>query len=247
MRAQYLLRFDDICPTMDHRKWSAIEEVLIRYGIKPILGVIPDNRDPRLMVDSEDPGFWNRIRGSRKRGWEIALHGYQHVCKSRGKSLVPLHEQSEFAGVPAEMQHDMLEKAMRIMKHEYLEPRVWIAPKHGFDGQTVDALKSFGILCISDGFALYPYVEAAMLWLPQQMWRFRKMPFGVWTICIHPSTVSESRLRAMETFISANRHRISTFSEIHAFYWGRRRSRADRAFAKLWTHLVNWKRRRERF
>jgi predicted deacetylase len=228
---------------MDHRKWSAIEEVLIRHGIKPILGVIPDNRDPGLIVDREDPGFWDRIRGLQEGGWEIALHGYQHVCQSHAKSFVPLHEQSEFAGLPAEIQHGMLEKAMSIMKDQHLEPRIWIAPMHGFDGQTVPALKSVGIRCISDGFALYPYVEQTMLWLPQQMWRFREMPFGVWTVCIHPSAVFESRLRAMETFILANRQRITTFSEIQALYSDRRRSMADRAFAKVWSRLLDWKRR----
>ena len=244
VRAQYLLRFDDICPTMDHRKWSAVEEMLTRHGIKPILGVVPDNRDRGLMVDKEDPAVWERIRGFQERGWEIALHGYQHVCASSGKSLVPLHGQSEFAGLPLETQRAMLETAMRIMRDRRLEPRIWIAPKHGFDGQTISALKSVGIRCISHGFALYPYVEEAMLWIPQQMWRFREMPFGVWTICVHPSRMRESDLRAMESFIVANRQRMTTFSEVRAVYSDRCRSMADRALAKVWYRVLNWKRKK---
>jgi predicted deacetylase len=239
--ARYLLRFDDICPTMDHRKWSAIQEILTKHEIQPVLGVIPDNRDPGLMVDREDPGFWERIRGFQDRGWEIALHGFQHVCASSGKSLVPLHKQSEFAGLPLETQRGMLESAMRIMREQRLEPRVWIAPKHGLDGRTISALKSVGIRSISDGFAAYPYVEEAMLWIPQQMWRFRRMPFGVWTICLHPGAMREHDFKAMESFILANRQRFTTVSEIRAVYSDRCRSIADWAFEKVWFRLLDWK------
>src|SRR5688572_15384620 len=40
---QYLLRFDDICPTMNWRVWAEIESVLIQREIKPLLAVVPDN------------------------------------------------------------------------------------------------------------------------------------------------------------------------------------------------------------
>lgn len=35
-------------------------------------------------------------------------------------------------------------------------------------------------------FSLYPYRDArGIMWVPQQLWRFRKMLFGIWTICLH--------------------------------------------------------------
>src|SRR5213594_2026420 len=60
--AQYLLRFDDICPTMNWRVWAEIESVLIQRRLKPILAVVPDNRDPGLQVDTPVADFWERAR-----------------------------------------------------------------------------------------------------------------------------------------------------------------------------------------
>jgi hypothetical protein len=40
----YLVRFDDICPTVNWTIWTEIDEILTTEGVKPILSVIPDNR-----------------------------------------------------------------------------------------------------------------------------------------------------------------------------------------------------------
>src|SRR5256885_866914 len=42
--ARYLVRFDDLCPTMNWDVWKSVEEVLFRTGIRPLLAVIPDNQ-----------------------------------------------------------------------------------------------------------------------------------------------------------------------------------------------------------
>ena len=55
MSAKYLVRFDDICPTMNWSVWEAVEEVLVEADIKPILAVIPDNQDDHLKIDLESP------------------------------------------------------------------------------------------------------------------------------------------------------------------------------------------------
>ena len=48
MVCKYLLRFDDIAPNMNWRLFYKIKELLIKYKIKPILGVIPNNKDKEL-------------------------------------------------------------------------------------------------------------------------------------------------------------------------------------------------------
>ena len=75
---RYLIRFDDICPTMNWAGWDAIESLLMRHSIRPILAVVPDNRDPKLIVDSPCADFWERVRKWQRAGYAIALHGYQH-------------------------------------------------------------------------------------------------------------------------------------------------------------------------
>ena len=42
----YILRLDDASDYMDVEKWSRMEELLDKYQIKPLVGVIPDNQDP---------------------------------------------------------------------------------------------------------------------------------------------------------------------------------------------------------
>ena len=78
MKAKYLLRLDDASPFSDFTKWKAIEEILQRYKILPIVAVIPDNKDSDLLHQKTDPNFWNQIRDWDKKGWTIAIHGYQH-------------------------------------------------------------------------------------------------------------------------------------------------------------------------
>ena len=58
MTARYLVRFDDICPTMNWRVWEQLEPLLQAHGVKPIMAVVPDNHDRHLVVDAPQPGFW---------------------------------------------------------------------------------------------------------------------------------------------------------------------------------------------
>ena len=38
-----VLRFDDLCPTMKWSVWDAIEKVLDRHGVHPIVAIVPDS------------------------------------------------------------------------------------------------------------------------------------------------------------------------------------------------------------
>ena len=62
MKSRYLIRFDDICPTMNWSVWESVESILLKYHIKPILAVVPDNQDPQLVVDAPRPDFWEKVR-----------------------------------------------------------------------------------------------------------------------------------------------------------------------------------------
>ena len=76
--ARYLIRFDDICSTMNWTVWDAIESQLIRHSIRPILAVVPDNHDPKLIVEVARADFWERVRSWQRAGYAIAMHGYEH-------------------------------------------------------------------------------------------------------------------------------------------------------------------------
>ena len=68
---------------MNHQNWDRIEALLDNYGIKPMVGVIPHNEDTSLILDSEDPNFWIKVKSWEQKGWTIAMHGYNHIYSSK--------------------------------------------------------------------------------------------------------------------------------------------------------------------
>jgi len=187
-----------------------------------MLAVVPDNQDPELAVDAEDPAFWKHMRGLQEEGWTIALHGWRHDCRIAGRSLVPLHRRSEFAGVPAEKQLRMLEEGLRILDGHGLSPTVWAAPRHGFDRNTLTGLKRVGIHTVSDGLSRFPFCEDGILWIPQQLWAGQQMPDGVWTICVHANTITVREFGALESFLERHAAEFLSVAEAEE-RWGNRR------------------------
>ena len=122
----YLVRFDDVCPTMCWSTWNQIERILIDQDVRPILAVVPDNQDPELDREPADPRFWERVRGWQARGWTIALHGYQHRYVTQSPGLVGLNRYSEFAGLPYAEQHRKLSAGLAIFEREGIQPQLWV-------------------------------------------------------------------------------------------------------------------------
>ena len=199
--ARYLLRFDDLCPTMDRAGWASFERLVREFQIRPILAIVPENQDPDLRQDEADERFWERMRSLQESGAAIALHGYRHRCVSDGRSLLPPHRLTEFAGVPAATQSAWIEQGTRIFREHGLEPKVFVAPRHGLDHGTLQALRAAGITAISDGFGRRPTVHHGIAWIPQQLWGPARKKSGVWTICIHSNQATDMQVRSMAEFL----------------------------------------------
>jgi hypothetical protein len=110
----FVLRFDDLCPTMNWAAWDAIEQTLMELQVKPILAVVPDNRDNKLRVGPSNERFWERMRACQTRGWTVALHGYQHTYVNRNPGILGIWPQSEFAGLPAKEQERKILTGLQI-------------------------------------------------------------------------------------------------------------------------------------
>lgn len=201
MNASYIVRMDDACPTMRREIWDPLEEALDRLGVRPIVGVIPDNLDPSMLCSEADPNFWERVRNWDKKGWGIALHGLHHtyhLIPPDCHALVPLHQTSEFVGLNLEKQRQILREAWRIFSENRVKPLLFMAPSHTFDTNTLLALRlETDIRIVTDGHALFPFREGDFIWIPQQIWDFRRLPFGIWTVCLHPNTMSHSELNSL--------------------------------------------------
>lgn len=183
---------------MDWSLWDQVEGLLVEAGVKPILAVIPDNQDPRLLVAPPSPVFWDRVRSWQARGWSIGLHGYQHTYVNKDPGILRLNRKSEFAGLGYSEQVEKLQKGLEVFEREGVHADAWVAPAHSFDWVTVSALSALGIRTISDGMALSPYQDRqGNLWIPQQFANMRPMPFGVWTFCYH---LEDFTPKAMVTF-----------------------------------------------
>ncbi len=50
-----LIRMDDIAPGMDMGNFRRFKRLLDEYNIRPLIGVVPENRDPKLMVEAMEP------------------------------------------------------------------------------------------------------------------------------------------------------------------------------------------------
>lgn len=225
---RYLLRFDDLCPTVDWKVWDAIEEMLVARGVRPLMAVIPDNQDPKLVRGPAAPDFWDRVRAWQARGWAIGLHGHQHLYTGVQPGILSLSSKTEFAGLPAGEQARKLRLALDIFEREGVRPDAWVAPSHSFDWTTVSVLNELGLRTISDGLAFRPYLDAqGNTWVPQQSATMRRMPFGVWTFCYHEGDLRGAGLAAFERKLAALAPRMISFPEAAAMAV-RGRSPADR-------------------
>jgi len=214
--AQYLLRFDDLCPTMAHDRWQRCAALIEEFGLRPILAVIPDNQDLELNLSPPDSEFWVRMRIMEEAGASIALHGYRHLCNSRDGSLLALHKYSEFAGVREEKQNEWIREGLGILRGQGLNPKIFVAPRHGFDGATLRALQEEGVQLISDGFARIPFVRGGMTWIPQQLWGPVSKEKGLWTICIHSNLISEKQFAELRNFVCAHAVQFTSVEKVLA-------------------------------
>jgi predicted deacetylase len=214
--AQYLLRIDDLCPTVHAGRWERLRMLIEEFGIRPILAVVPANLDSDLDASMPDPNFWNRIRVMEDSGATIALHGFAHVCRAHGRSLIPLHALSEFAGVDLDPQRQRISRGLAILRSYGLAPKLFVAPRHGFDRNTLLALREQGVGFISDGLARRPFVRFGVTWIPTQLWSPVRRSRGLWTICIHPNTTDDTRFAELRSFLSQCAGQFTSFDLIAA-------------------------------
>ena len=63
-----LLRIDDVAETMNWRFMDKCEDLFDKMKIKPLVGVIPENKDQELLKYPNNSSFWSRVRSWKKKG-----------------------------------------------------------------------------------------------------------------------------------------------------------------------------------
>lgn len=245
MNVRYIVRLDDACTTMRRDIWDPLEVALDHLGIHPIVGVIPDNTDPSMLCSEPDPNFWERVRNWEKKGWGIALHGLHHtyhLIPPDCHALIPLHQTSEFVGLSLEKQRQILRESWRIFSENGVKPSMFMAPSHTFDTNTLLALRlETDIRIVTDGHALFPFREGDFIWIPQQLWRFRWLPFGIWTVCLHPNMMNTDELDSLVRQLTRFAGKTIPYQEVIALC-NKIKGLSDRIFASIFGIALQVKR-----
>lgn len=212
----YIIRLDDVSEFMDAEKWRRIEILLDKYSIKPIFGVIPRSEDPDLLAYGKVEGFWEWMRDWVNKGWIPALHGYTHVFETNEGGLNPVNDRSEFAGVPLDRQRQKIREGYAFLKAQGIEAKIFFAPAHTFDKNTLKALEyETPIRIISDTVANDVYFEKGFYFIPQQSGHVRKLPFKTVTFCYHPNIMTDAHFEELEQFLKSNTEKFVNIQQLN--------------------------------
>ena len=220
---KFIIRLDDACPTMNEIKWQKMENLLDKYDIKPIVGVIPLNKDKDFSFPLIKD-FWNKYPTRwQKKGWIIAQHGLYHNLSDIVRT--------EFEGKDYEEQRKIINKGYKILTSHKIYPRAFFAPAHTFDDVTVKVCKDLGYFeFISDGYAFYPYKYKGMFFIPSVFDTPHKISnAGVFTFVYHPNKINDDTLNYLENFIEENRENFNIdYEQLISKYSNRKRNLKDK-------------------
>lgn len=212
--ARYIMRLDDASDYMDIEKWNRMEQLLDKYGIKPIYGIIPDNHDESLRGKYQrDPKFWEKMHAWEAKGWTPAMHGFEHKYVTDQGGINPVNKRSEFAGLSYEEQADKIEQGWKALNDHGFHPEIFFAPSHTFDENTLKAIKDkTTIRVISDTIANDVYKKDDFWFIPQQSGSVRKLPFKTVTFCYHPNTMADKSFEVLEAFFQQQKDNFVAYT-----------------------------------
>lgn len=246
-KRKVLLRFDDICPTMNWEQWERAKKLLDSVGATALLGVIPDCQDPALQIQSARLDFWDYIKQLQKKGYAIAMHGYKHVFDIQSSGLCTLKKHSEFAGHDYQEQYRRINEGKRILNEHGIETDIFFAPAHSYDDNTLKALYANGFRYISDGRSLKPYIRHGILCIPERSGGIPKMTNrgGYYTVVLHAHEwIREDRKHVWKKLVKVINDENNRFVSFEDFCkWPAGFSFVQRIFEKTYKVLASIKRK----
>ena len=211
-----LIRIDDVCENMNWNLMSKLESLFDNYSIKPVLGVIPNNRDEDFLSFPRNDNFWDQVRKWQDKGWEIVQHGdthiYDRLC-SKKSDYFEYGGGSEFFGHPLDVQEKRIKNGLEKFKREKINIRSFFAQNQTYDEKTFVALKNCGINEVIDGYGLMPYTEKNVKFIPQLFEKVVLLPFGIQSTKLHLHVWDENDYKKFENFIKINSKKIITYDQ----------------------------------
>lgn len=220
MKKYCAVRFDDVCPTMDRKQFKKAFSLMREYNIKPLIGVIPNNKDEEQQIDEENVDFWKFIKSLQEEGFSIAMHGLIHVYDNQSpKTIVCGKKHSEFAGHSYEVQYEKIKKGKEILNSHGVFTDVFFAPGHTYDKNTLKALYANGFRYLSDGLSAKPYIQNGIKCIPCRS--FSKVKGnGIYVLVAHPNEWNRlekaNRFQELKHFCVENQDFFVSFEKLKA-------------------------------
>ena len=211
-----LIRMDDISENMNWALMDKCEKLFDKFKIKPLLGIIPINKDPELLKLPKNDRFWERVESWKNKGWEISMHGCNHLYtqKSDKNDIFNYGGNSEFYGLDYSMQLNKIKTGLEEFKKRKIKVRSFFAPNHIYDSNTLKALKDSDIKIIIDGYGLFPYYENEILFIPQLFYKEIFLPFGIQSTQMHINEWNDEAYKNFEIFVKKNYSKILNLNNI---------------------------------
>jgi predicted deacetylase len=211
-----LIRIDDVAENMNWKYMDKCEELFDQLKIKPLLGVIPLNKDPDLKKFERKDNFWEKVRSWQKKGWEITMHGCNHLYtqKSDKKDIFNYGGNSEFYGLEYSIQHEKIKSGLNEFKKKNINVRSFFAPNHIYDEDTLKALKNLKIEIVIDGYGLFPFTKKNILFIPQLFYKEIFLPFGIQSTQIHLNNWDDNYFINFKNFLIKYKDQITNLDYI---------------------------------
>ncbi len=211
-----LIRLDDITTHMNWNYMDKCEKLFDKLNIKPVLGVIPNNKDPEFFNYPKNSNFWQRVKSWQTKGWEISMHGFSHLYErqTNKKDLFNYGGGSEFFGLTYEDQLKKISSGLKKFEENQINIRSFFAPNHTYDLNTLKALDNSGIKIVIDGYGLFPFFKSNLFFIPQLFYKEIMLPFGIQSTQIHINYWDEEYYRKFNDFLEKNSKNIINIDQI---------------------------------
>ena len=212
-----LIRMDDISENMNWSLMDKCESLFDKYKIKPLLGIIPINKDPELLKYPHNSKFWDRVEDWKNKGWEITMHGLNHLYTQESKDKKDIFNyggNSEFYGLEFSEQFIKIQSGLQEFKKRNLKIRSFFAPNHIYDENTLKALKASDIKIVIDGYGLFPYFKDQILFVPQLFYKEVILPFGIQSTQMHINYWTDKNFEEFKILIDNENKKIVSLDYI---------------------------------
>ncbi len=205
-----LIRIDDITENMNWKNMDKCEKLFDENDIKPLLGVIPLNQDPEFLKYPKNENFWNKVEHWQKKGWEITMHGCNHLYtqKSDKKDIFQYGGRSEFFGLNYDLQLKKIKDGLNEFKKRNIKIRSFFAPNHIYDENTLRALSNSHLKIVIDGYGIFPFYKGDILFIPQLFHKEIFLPLGIQCTQIHLNNWDNDYLKNFKIFIEKHKNNI---------------------------------------